>query len=164
MSSNFLLVFKTGNLVKNKSPVAPARLKPAVSPGSNGSGHLVLIQEIVVSNPTGVTHATKVSHKVRPFLYDDLVDHRTKSSKKSYFFYILQSESDGTYYTGHTQNLVTRLKQHNKGKSTYTSRHIPYKLIYSEVFSTRQEAMAREKEIKKRGNTKSFLKVRVPSK
>ncbi len=37
-----------------------------------------------------------------------------------YFTYILQSEKDGRYYIGSTNNLENRLKRHNKGYSRYT--------------------------------------------
>ena len=37
-----------------------------------------------------------------------------------YYVYILQSEKDGTYYIGSTQDLDERLKRHNEGRSKYT--------------------------------------------
>ena len=44
----------------------------------------------------------------------------------SWFVYILQSEKDGDYYKGITENIELRLKQHNAGQSTYTHavRHV----------------------------------------
>ena len=62
-----------------------------------------------------------------------------------YSVYIIQSESDGSFYTGMTENLERRLKEHNRGKTKYTSGHLPWKLIYSEEHATRDEARAREK-------------------
>lgn len=81
---------------------------------------------------------------------------------KKYFVYILQSLSDNTYYTGYTEDVCRRLKQHNLGRSTYTKRHTPYKLVYVEEYDFIQEAKGREKYIKKYGNIKAFLKSRVP--
>jgi len=34
-----------------------------------------------------------------------------------YFVYILQSQRDGSYYIGHSNNLEYRLKRHNEGRS-----------------------------------------------
>lgn len=63
--------------------------------------------------------------------------------------YILQC-SDGTLYTGWTNNLEKRLEQHNAGKGAkYTRGRGPVKLLYQEVHETKQEAMQREAWIKK---------------
>ena len=69
-----------------------------------------------------------------------------------YGVYILQSEKDGSYYVGHTNNLEDRLKRHNEGRSRYTCGREPWKLVHREVFDSRAEAMQREQEIKKKKN------------
>lgn len=57
--------------------------------------------------------------------------------------------SDGTYYTGWTNHLEKRIKSHNAGiGAKYTRSRLPVTLVYYEVFSTRQEAMRREYDIK----------------
>jgi putative endonuclease len=66
-----------------------------------------------------------------------------------YYVYILRSEKDGSFYIGHTADLGERIQRHNLGKSSYTKVKAPWKLIYQEVFTTRSEAMKREKEIKR---------------
>jgi putative endonuclease len=65
-----------------------------------------------------------------------------------FYIYILQCR-DGSYYTGHTDNLETRLYQHqNKTMpGCYTSTRLPVKLMYSETFPTREEALIAEKRI-----------------
>ena len=64
------------------------------------------------------------------------------------FTYILEC-SDGSLYTGWTNDLERRLKAHNTGKGAkYTKSRRPVKLVYFESFSTKQEAMRREWEIK----------------
>ena len=64
------------------------------------------------------------------------------------FTYILEC-SDGSFYTGWTNNLERRVKTHNTGKGAkYTKSRRPVKLVYFESFSTKQEAMRREWEIK----------------
>ena len=66
----------------------------------------------------------------------------------SYFVYLAEC-SDGSYYCGYTSDLKKRIETHNKGTGgKYTKRRIPVKLIYSEEFETRSEAMKRECEIK----------------
>ncbi len=64
------------------------------------------------------------------------------------YTYILECK-DGTYYTGWTNNLNKRLKDHNDGKGAkYTKARLPVSLIYYEEFQTKQEAMSREYVIK----------------
>lgn len=46
--------------------------------------------------------------------------------------YVLQSDSDGTFYVGMTKDVINRLKEHNAWKSRYTKGHRPWKLIYEE--------------------------------
>jgi putative endonuclease len=61
-----------------------------------------------------------------------------------YFIYVLLSENLNKRYIGSTQDMYTRLKEHNLGKSKFTSAGIPWKLIYKETFSTNSEARKRE--------------------
>ena len=67
----------------------------------------------------------------------------------SYTVYILQSERDGSYYIGYTACLGERLHRHNEGRSRYTKRKIPWRVIYQEEFLTRSQAIEREKELKR---------------
>lgn len=63
--------------------------------------------------------------------------------------YILWSDKLSRYYIGSTSNLERRLHEHNTGKSTFTKRGIPWKLIYHESSETKQSAWKREMEIKR---------------
>ena len=64
------------------------------------------------------------------------------------YTYILRC-ADGTYDCGWTNNLDRRLKAHNEGKGAkYTRSRRPVALVYYEAFSTKEEAMRREYEIK----------------
>lgn len=64
------------------------------------------------------------------------------------YTYILKC-SDNTYYTGWTNNLEKRLKDHNDGKGAkYTKPRRPVVLVYYETFETKEEAMKREYAIK----------------
>jgi predicted GIY-YIG superfamily endonuclease len=62
--------------------------------------------------------------------------------------YILQC-SDGSYYTGHTDDLELRFHQHQSGiLEGYTHSRRPVTLIYQQRFSTREDAFAAERKIK----------------
>ncbi len=64
------------------------------------------------------------------------------------YTYILKC-SDGSLYTGWTNNIENRLKAHNDGKGAkYTKGRGPVKLVHIEEFNTKKEAMKREYEIK----------------
>lgn len=64
------------------------------------------------------------------------------------YTYIVEC-SDGTLYTGWTNDLEKRIKMHNSGKGAkYTKTRLPVVLKYFEEFQTKEEAMSREYKIK----------------
>jgi putative endonuclease len=65
--------------------------------------------------------------------------------------YILYSKSLQQYYVGSTDDIAKRLLQHNSGIGNFTSKGIPWDLVWSVSFETRQLAVALEMKIKKRG-------------
>ena len=68
---------------------------------------------------------------------------------KSAFVYILRC-SDGSLYTGWTNNLKNRLKKHNKGLGAkYTRARRPCKLVFFMEVSDKKIAMKIEYRIKK---------------
>ncbi|WP_072881774.1 GIY-YIG nuclease family protein [Salegentibacter echinorum] len=73
-----------------------------------------------------------------------------------YFVYILKSKLDHSFYIGQTNDLNRRLLYHNDGKSRYTSRKIPWEIVYFEKFNTRKDAIFREKFLKKQRNTEFY--------
>ena len=78
-----------------------------------------------------------------------------------YFVYILKSLKDGSYYKGYTQDLNKRLEEHNQGKSSYTSTKLPWILLYSETFTTKEEAIAREKYLKNSAGRRLIKKLNL---
>ena len=63
--------------------------------------------------------------------------------------YIIECK-DGKLYTGITNDLKRRIKQHNSGNGCrFTKYRIPVKLLYTEKASGRSEALKREAQIKK---------------
>jgi putative endonuclease len=66
-----------------------------------------------------------------------------------YYVYILVCK-DGTFYTGYTRSVKTRLRLHKSGKGAkYLKTHPPDKVVYLEKFETRSQAMKRERAIKR---------------
>lgn len=68
--------------------------------------------------------------------------------KDQYTVYILQSLKDSGLYIGMTSDLEARLKRHNAGYERSTRKRIPFRLLHTEVCSTRQEAREKEKYFK----------------
>lgn len=68
----------------------------------------------------------------------------------SYYVYILKC-SDGSYYTGITNNLDKRINEHifGKNKDCYTYNRRPTEVKFYETFNDVSQAMYFEKKIKK---------------
>lgn len=63
------------------------------------------------------------------------------------WMYILEC-SDGSYYTGSTNNIELRSVQHQSGEgANHTKKRLPVKLIYYEEFQRIDEAFYREKQV-----------------
>ena len=73
----------------------------------------------------------------------------------SFWVYIIQSESTGRFYCGHSSNPNRRLRQHNDPNYNLskTTKRLkgPWKIIYFMECEDRGKAMILEKSIKKRG-------------
>jgi putative endonuclease len=65
-----------------------------------------------------------------------------------YTLYILYSKSIDSYYVGYTNSIDRRLAEHNRKKGKFTDRGIPWEIVYSENFKSKEEAMDREMFIK----------------
>ncbi|MBU4338687.1 GIY-YIG nuclease family protein [Patescibacteria group bacterium] len=77
-----------------------------------------------------------------------------------FYTYIIQSKKDGRWYTGCTNDLRKRFKQHNNGEVSSTKGRGPFELIYYEACRNEQDAFAREKYLKS-GPGKQYLKKRL---
>jgi putative endonuclease len=74
-----------------------------------------------------------------------------------YTVYVIESR-EGYRYTGMTEDLSTRLAEHNNHSlSFWTKRGTDWKLVYSEECETKGEALRREKWLKS-GVGREFLK------
>ena len=66
----------------------------------------------------------------------------------SYYAYVLKSKRDDIRYVGSGENADERLRCHNKGDYRFTKGHRPWELVFQEEFTTRSEAIQREKFLK----------------
>jgi putative endonuclease len=74
-----------------------------------------------------------------------------------WFCYILEC-SDGTLYTGITNDLEMRIKTHNLGKGAkYTKTRLPVKLKWSKIVENRSEASKLEYKIKKLNRSQKLI-------
>lgn len=64
------------------------------------------------------------------------------------YVYVLESEKDKQTYVGCTTDLKKRVKLHNSGSVSSTSKRIPFKLIFYEAFLDKRDAFAREQFLK----------------
>jgi putative endonuclease len=83
------------------------------------------IEEVVGSNPIGSTKFIPV-----------------------FYVYILQSEATGRFYIGQTQDVPERLAYHNANYSKSLKNRGPWRLVHTEQYETRGEAMLRERQLK----------------
>jgi putative endonuclease len=78
----------------------------------------------------------------------------------NWYVYILEL-SDGTYYTGTTNNLSRRMKLHESGRgSKYVRSRLPLKIVYTEEFENRSLACKRECKIKKLSRNEKILLIK----
>ncbi|KGB53023.1 Excinuclease ABC, C subunit-like protein [Sphingopyxis sp. LC81] len=78
----------------------------------------------------------------------------------AFWTYILLC-ADGLYYTGHTDNLEYRIGQHQSGQiEGFTSSRLPVRLMWSQDFPTRFEALDAEMRIKKWSRAKKEALIR----
>jgi len=67
-----------------------------------------------------------------------------------YYVYILASKRHGTLYVGVTNNIEMRLQQHRDGVvGSFVKKYSVYMLVYYESFTYVEDAILREKQIKK---------------
>jgi putative endonuclease len=82
----------------------------------------------------------------------------------SYYVYVILCQ-DGSFYTGYTKDVEARMRLHVNGKGArYTRMHRPKKLVYTEAFRSRAEAMKRERKVKTMGHQQKLRLIRSRSK
>jgi putative endonuclease len=66
-----------------------------------------------------------------------------------HYTYILYSTCRDRYYIGSTSGIEKRLERHNGGATPSTKPGRPWKIVYTEEFPTKNDALKRENEIKR---------------
>ena len=69
-----------------------------------------------------------------------------------FYTYIIESQCNGKWYYGHTENIERRVKDHNEGLNKSTKNRGPWLLIFARSFETKIEANRFELKLKKLKN------------
>ena len=77
-----------------------------------------------------------------------------------WFIYLLQSGKDKRWYTGCTNDVRKRFKEHSEGSVASTKNRGPFNLIYYEAGFNKDDAFARERYLKS-GMGKRYLRNRL---
>lgn len=86
---------------------------------------------------------------------------RRNLNTERYLVYVLCC-SDGSLYTGITNNIEKRLQEHVKKKVKYTRSRLPVSLRYVEAYNTKSEALKRELGIKKMSHKEKEELIELP--
>jgi predicted GIY-YIG superfamily endonuclease len=77
-----------------------------------------------------------------------------------FFVYAIRCDDD-SIYIGHTDDLARRWSEHKKGQGAeWTARHKPIRIVHYEEYASREEAVAREQELKTT-NGRRWLKAEI---
>jgi predicted GIY-YIG superfamily endonuclease len=78
----------------------------------------------------------------------------------AHYVYLLRC-ADNSLYVGETSDLQTRERYHNEGRGgSYTAKRRPVHIVYAEQHRSREEALTRERQIKRWSLVKKELLVR----
>lgn len=78
-----------------------------------------------------------------------------------YYVYLLKSITENFIYIGSTGNIEKRLFEHSNGKNRSTKFYSPFKLVYYEAYTSKDDALARERRLKHHGSVVGHLKKRL---
>jgi type I site-specific restriction endonuclease len=133
--------------------INPKEVNKRGSVPTNGSIFFTIFQTFMSGGSTSSPAATTKSETETDEVNFDAIE--IKDDAYGYM-YILQCV-DGSFYTGSTKDLKLRLEQHKSGEgANYTSKHLPVKLVYYEVFDRIDAAFAREKQLQKWSRAKKI--------
>ena len=75
-------------------------------------------------------------------------------------FYILFSQSAGRYYIGHTtEHIEERFRKHLTNHTGFTGKFKDWKIVYTELYDSKELAHKREREVKLWKSTKRIEKL-----
>ena len=76
-----------------------------------------------------------------------------------YYVYIISSIKVNRYYIGSTEIVDKRLAYHNSGKVKSTKAYRPWKIVHTETYDSKTDAIKREKQIKSYKSGNAFKKL-----
>jgi putative endonuclease len=88
---------------------------------------------------------------------------RAKFTRKSKFYVYIVKCADGSYYTGYTNNLENRIKEHNNGKrgAKCLRWKLPVKLIWRKQYRYYRRALQAERRIKQLSHRQKQILVEI---
>lgn len=78
---------------------------------------------------------------------------------EKWYVYVIQSIEENHQYVGMSSDPDSRLKQHNEGKSKYTSSFCPWKIVYTEFAGNIEDARRLEKYYKSAAGRRKIKKI-----
>ncbi|MBX4197375.1 GIY-YIG nuclease family protein [Candidatus Saccharibacteria bacterium] len=78
-----------------------------------------------------------------------------------YYLYLLHSSKNKEFYVGTTSDLKKRFYSHNQAKNIATKSGVPWRIVYYEAYSTKDDALRREQSLKYYGQGLRRLKERI---
>ena len=78
-----------------------------------------------------------------------------------HILYVIQSKKHLSFYIGISSNLRKRLQEHNKGLVFSTKSKRPWVLVYCEGYRSREDAIERERKLKKQRTAWRRIKERI---
>lgn len=76
-----------------------------------------------------------------------------------FYVYVLRLKKSERYYIGQTQDIAKRLKKHSRGETKSMKNRGEFDVVHVEKWSSRSEAMRREKEIKRYKGGEAFKRL-----
>ena len=80
------------------------------------------------------------------------------TTSKFFVVYVLESLGCTQRYVGYTKDLKARLGMHQQGRVFSTNRYKPWKLIYAEMCTDKEDALRRERYLKTTGGRRFLAK------
>ena len=75
-----------------------------------------------------------------------------------FYVYLIQNDVSEETYIGFTEDIKQRLREHNRnGKKFTTRKNGVWKLIYTEIYKSEEDARSRERKLKNHGSSKHEL-------
>ena len=90
------------------------------------------------------------------------MDSKNKVKRKGKFFVYIVQCSNGTYYTGFTNNLENRIALHNSGNGAkYLKGKLPVRLVYAKEYKYYKNALKAERQLKKLTRKQKLNLIRI---